>query len=102
MYHGIGGDTMSDDKNVPYIAYESALARNERTIKRLIIALIIITILLFASNIAWLYVWQSYDYSSTETQEISVDSRSGPANFIGNDGDIYNGENSGSENTDKK
>ena len=89
-----------DDKNVPYVAYEATQARNERTIKRLIIALIIVTLLMFVSNIAWLYVWQLYDYTSTETQEITVDSKSGPANFIGNDGDIYNGQNYSEENTD--
>lgn len=52
---------------VPYIVHESAMARNERTIKRLVIALIITVIMLFASNAAWLYVWQLYDYASEET-----------------------------------
>lgn len=54
-------------KDVPYIVHESAMARNERTIKRLVIALIIAVFLIFASNVAWLYVWQLYDYSSEET-----------------------------------
>ena len=52
---------------VPYIVHESAMARNERTIKRLVIALIVAVILIFASNAAWLYVWQLYDYTSEET-----------------------------------
>jgi hypothetical protein len=52
---------------VPYIVHESAMARNERTIKRLVIALIVAVVLIFASNAAWLYVWQLYDYSSEET-----------------------------------
>ena len=34
---------------------------------------------------AWLWVFQSYDY-------VTVDSSGeAPANYIGNDGDIYNG-----------
>jgi hypothetical protein len=52
---------------VPYIVHESAMARNERTIKRLVIALIVAIVMLFACNAAWLYVWQLYDYSSEET-----------------------------------
>lgn len=52
---------------VPYIVHESAMARNERTIKRLVIALIIAVALIFASNAAWIYVWQLYDYASEET-----------------------------------
>lgn len=52
---------------VPYIVHESAMARNERTIKRLVIALIVTVVMLFACNAAWLYVWQLYDYTSDET-----------------------------------
>lgn len=42
--------------------YEAAQARSERTIKRLIIALIMTIILLFLSNIIWLRYWSEYDY----------------------------------------
>lgn len=88
-----------EDKTVPYIVYEGSQARAERTIKRLIVALIIITILMFASNIAWLWAWSSYDYVS---EEVSVDSQDGGnANYIGHDGDINNGTGSGqAENAD--
>lgn len=94
--------SLCDNKTIPFITYEATQARHERTTKRLIIALIIVTALMLASNIAWLYAWMQYDYESTETQEISVDSRSGPANYIGNDGDIYNGQNSSEDNQNKK
>lgn len=70
---------------VPYIVHESAMARNERTIKRLVIALIVTVVMLFACNAAWLYVWQLYDYSSEHT---TVDAEDGVANYIGNDGRI--------------
>lgn len=74
---------------VPYIVHESAMARNERTIKRLVIALIIAIALIFASNAAWLYVWQLYDYSSeTVSSDVDVDAKDGVANYIGNDGRI--------------
>lgn len=52
---------------VPYIVHESAMARNERTVKRLIVALIVSICLLFASNAVWLWAWMQYDYTSEET-----------------------------------
>jgi flagellar biogenesis protein FliO len=78
---------------VPYIVHESAQARNERTVKRLVVALIVAIALIFASNAIWLYAWMQYDYSSdmTTSEEINVDGKDGIANYIGNDGDIVNG-----------
>lgn len=53
---------------VPYIVYEGEMARQERHIKRLIIMLAIMLVLFFASNMAWLYVWNQYEYvDETET-----------------------------------
>lgn len=77
-------------ESVPYIVHEGAMARNERTVKRMIIALVASIVLLFASNALWLYAWFSYDYVSS----VTVDGKEGVANYIGNDGDIYNGEDS--------
>ena len=81
-------------ENVPYIVHETAMARNERNVKRMIVAVITAIALLFASNALWLYAWMQYDYSS---EEVIIDSQDGGnANYIGNDGDIINGEDSGS------
>lgn len=79
--------------SVPYIVYESAQNRMERTNKRLLTALIIAIILAFISNLVWLYAWMQYDYSSaeTDTQSIDIDAKDGTANYIGNDGEIING-----------
>ena len=41
-------------KDVPFIVYEGTQARNERTVKRLITALILFILLTFLSNIGWL------------------------------------------------
>ena len=76
--------------NIPYIAYEIAEAKNERLIKRLIIALIITIILMFITNIFWIYEFCSYDYL---TEETTVDADCGTANYIGQDGDIVYGTN---------
>lgn len=50
-----------EHKDVPYIVYEGMSARNERTIKRLIVALVVAVILIFASNMAWLYYESLYE-----------------------------------------
>jgi hypothetical protein len=77
-------------RSVPFAVHESAMARNERTVKRLVIALIAAIVLIFASNAIWLYAWMQYDYSSEESV-VDVDANDGVANYIGNDGDIVNG-----------
>lgn len=77
-------------ETVPYIVYEAGQARSERIIRRMIIAVIIVAILLVISNAAWLFVWQSYDFESYAI-ELSTDG-GGDASYIGQDGDIINGE----------
>lgn len=77
----------SSPENVPYIVHESSMARMERHIKRLWIAVIVAVCMLFASNAGWLFAWTSYDYSSHE----AITDDGGDANIIGNNGDIYNG-----------
>lgn len=52
---------------VPYIVHESAMARNERTNKRLVVALIVAIALMFVSNAFWLWAWTNYDYAGEET-----------------------------------
>lgn len=76
---------------VPYIVHEGAMARAERHIKRLVIAIIVLVIVILMNNIVWLYVWNSYEYVGEA--EITVDGE-GNANYIGNDmnGDINNGK----------
>lgn len=51
-------------KDVPYIVYESEAARHERTVKRLLMALLITILLMVGTNLAWLYVWNQYDFTS--------------------------------------
>lgn len=78
-------------EQIPYIVYEQSETRHERTVKRLVFALIIAIILMFASNGLWLYCWMQYDYSTESSVE--VESEDGNANYIGNNGVISNGEN---------
>ena len=76
-----------DNNTVPYIVYESSQTRAERRDRRFILALIIVTTMLFVSNILWLWVWSSCDIYR---EEILVDTHDGVTNFIGSNGDISN------------
>ena len=75
--------------SVPYIVYEGEMARAERRDKRHFIVILILIICLVLSNAAWIYYESQFvDEVTTVTQ----DNENGYNNFIGNDGDIYNGE----------
>lgn len=50
-----------EHKDVPYLIYEANQARHERTVKRLILVVIIAVALLFISNMAWLYYESQFD-----------------------------------------
>lgn len=89
-----------EEKSVPFVVYEAAQSRNERTARRLVTALVIAIALMFVTNAIWLYAWMQYDYSGEET-EILVDGKEGIANYIGNSGVIENGSDSG-DNTEEE
>ena len=82
---------MNEYKDIPYIVFEGAMSRNERHIKRLIIAFVIAVLLLFTSNMIWLYAWCQYDYTGDECVVTIDGQEGGNANYIGHDGDITNG-----------
>lgn len=71
-------------KDIPYIVYEGELARAERHIKRIWIALIVCIVAFLASNIAWLY----YE-SQFETISYSQDGEGLNNINTGEQGDVY-------------
>ena len=73
---------------VPYIVHESAMARQERTIKKLWVLLIIVISLLVVTNGAWLY-YESQFEDTTVTQE--VETEDGNA-FVAGIGDVNYGK----------
>lgn len=76
--------------DIPYIAFEAEMARHERTIKRLLVALACTIVLLFISNVAWLWFFNQFDFA---TEAIMFDTEDGGDNsYIGNDGVINNGK----------
>lgn len=75
---------------IPYIVFESAEARSERHIKRLIIALIISIVVGLITNLAWLYAWNQYEYEGvTETRTFVQDGLG--LNIIGDSNEVTNG-----------
>ena len=70
---------------VPYVVHEADMARQERTIKRLWILLLVMLFLLVGTNGAWIYYENSFEDIS-----ITQENEDGYNNFIGNDGDITN------------
>ena len=84
--------------SVPYVVHESSMARAERQAKRLIAIIILLIILFVGSNIGWL-IYESQFEDVITSEEIIVDAEeNGIANYIGNDGDIYNGKDYSKEN----
>lgn len=83
-----------ENRDVPYIAFEGALARMERVTKRLALLAGVALLLLFISNAVWLYAWARYDYGVEETTTVSQD--------VSQDGEGNNVElNNGADSTDE-
>ena len=83
-------DVQHKPENVPYIVYESEQMRNLAREKRhwfFHAASLVVIVLIVA---AFLWYLSQYDYVSNE--DVTVDGQNGVANYIGKDGDIYNGE----------
>ena len=83
-------------ENVPYIVHESSMARMERQIKRLWITVLVLIVMLVATNGAW--IWYCNQWETVESLEITQENDGGYNNYIGNDGDIVNGETNNPEN----
>lgn len=77
-------------ETVPYVVFESAEARSERHIKRLIIALIFSILVGLITNLAWLYVWNQYDYQSESITRTFVQDGQG-LNIIGDSNEVEHG-----------
>ena len=75
--------------NVPFIVHEGIVSRQERTIKRLIVALIIAISLMFVTNCIWIYYEMQF-----ETITYSQDDKGINNVNTGTQGDIDNEPNS--------
>ena len=66
---------------IPYFAHEGAMARMERTNKRLWILLLVLVLALVGSNAGWIY-YETHCVEEEYTYEISQDSSDGGQNTI--------------------
>lgn len=86
--------------SVPFIVYESATEKADRQQKRLVVIIIILISLLFLTNAVWIIAWNSYDYVDDYSVDLDA-GEGGNANYIGNDGDIYNGTGNSTQKTEQ-
>ena len=67
---------------IPYIAYESMLAKEDTQQRRMVYIIIFLIALLVVTNVIWLVAWNQYDYVDVET-EISAEQSGGNVNIVG-------------------
>ena len=84
--------TNNTPASVPYVVHESAMARAERHTNALILVIVLLIVLLVGSNGAWLWYENQFEVVEETTTTITQDNADGYNNYIGNDGDIVNGE----------
>lgn len=80
-----------EQKQIPYLAFESALIRLERANRRLFILCIILILLLLATNMGWLY-WEN-QFEDVVTTIEAQQNGSGNNTIIGGDYNEPNIEN---------
>ena len=74
---------------ISLIAHESAMARQERTIKRLFVIIILLIFLLVGTNAAW--IWYESQFEECTKVEQEIDTKDGSA-FVAGIGDVTIGE----------
>lgn len=78
-------------QTVPYIVHESAMVRNERQVRRLVVALVAAIVCIVLCNLAWLYAWMQYDYSSKAVETVTTYQQDGEGtNIIGDSNQVTN------------
>lgn len=78
-------------ESIPYVAYESSLARQERTIKRLFIIIILLIFFLVGTNIGWLVYESQFEYVEKNEITQDIDTGNGDA-VVAGIGDVSIGE----------
>lgn len=89
-------DLKEQMQSISLVAHEAMEARSERREKRYIAVIILLILLLVGTNGAWLWYKSSMEtVKETTTTTVTQDSETGFNNYIGNNGDITNGETNG-------
>lgn len=84
---------------IDYVAHEADMARMERIIKRLWIALLVVIVLFVVSNAFWIWRESQFeDVVTTETVTQESDAQDGGTAIVNNGGDLNYGESSADSN----
>lgn len=75
---------------IPYVVHESVVARQDRTIKRLCISLIIAIVMAVVAPLVVHFGWLWYE-SQYETYDYSYEQDGEGTNIIGNENEVNNG-----------
>ena len=78
---------------IPYIAYESMLAKEDTQQRRMVYVIIMLIALLVVTNVIWLVAWNQYDYVDDYNTEVRASQDGGGVNIVGA-GDIDYGTDS--------
>ncbi len=84
---------------IDYVAHEADMARMERIIRRLWIALLVVIALCVVSNGVWIWRESQFeDVVTTETVTQESDAKGGGTAIVNNGGDLNYGESSADSN----
>ena len=78
------------EKNKDQYTVDILSAMAERTIRKLWVLIILLVVLLFGTNAAW--IWYESQWEVVETTEVTQENEGGYNNYVGRDGEIVNGE----------
>ena len=84
-------------ETVPYMMHESAMARAERSAKRLWIVIILLIVMLVGTNVGWLIYESQFEVIEETHQEVMQEADNGENYFVGGD---YIGETDYQDNND--
>lgn len=86
-----------EKNSVPYLVHEGSMARMDRIIKRLWVVIILLIVMLVATNGCWIWYNSQFETveESTTTQSVEQDAKDGTNNFVGGD---VNGETDSNDN----
>lgn len=74
--------------SVPYAAFESTNIRNQKTIRGLIITLIVAVVMMFAEVGVFVWLWSQYDYAEVQVEADQSNADSNTVNVVNGDGTI--------------
>lgn len=84
-------DNIKDKSSISFAVFESVMTREHKKHKALVFVIIMLILLLFASNAAWTIYDKQFEIIE-ESYDIQQDTEKGNNNYIVKGGEICNGE----------